>query len=153
MMQHYIKKKIVVYCFPFLQWYSVLTKEFKQALFQPMQQAHGSQTECVSHHTPQLVHAVKHEIEQITCNIIIKGISPKMCILCVRVKINKRLFEPFCVWILLSISLRFTSVIYFFKHNTALFCFINNHHYDSCEEVSLTQSIELCCAFGFKITG
>ena len=28
-----------------------------------------------------------------------KGISPKMCILCVRVKINKRSFEPFCVWI------------------------------------------------------
>ena len=29
-----------------------------------------------------------------------KGIFPKMCILCVRVKINKRSFEPFCVWIL-----------------------------------------------------
>ena len=29
-----------------------------------------------------------------------KGISPKMCILCVRVKITKRSFEPFCVWIL-----------------------------------------------------
>ena len=27
-----------------------------------------------------------------------KGISLKICILCVRVKINKRLFEPFCVW-------------------------------------------------------
>ena len=26
-----------------------------------------------------------------------KGISPKICILCVRVKINKRSFEPFCV--------------------------------------------------------
>ena len=26
-----------------------------------------------------------------------KGISPKMCILCVRVKINKRSFEAFCV--------------------------------------------------------
>ena len=31
---------------------------------------------------------------------LIKGISPKMCIQCVRVKINKRSFEPFCVWIL-----------------------------------------------------
>ena len=31
---------------------------------------------------------------------LIKGISPKMCILCVRVKINKRSFEPFCVWTL-----------------------------------------------------
>ena len=30
---------------------------------------------------------------------LIKGISPKICILCVRVKINKRSFEPFCVWI------------------------------------------------------
>ena len=29
---------------------------------------------------------------------LIKGISPKVCILCVRVKINKRSFEPFCVW-------------------------------------------------------
>ena len=31
---------------------------------------------------------------------MIKGISPKICILCVRVKINKRSFEPFRVWIL-----------------------------------------------------
>ena len=30
---------------------------------------------------------------------LIKRISPKICILCVRVKINKRSFEPFCVWI------------------------------------------------------
>ena len=30
-----------------------------------------------------------------------KGISPKMCILCVRIKINKRSFEIFCVWILM----------------------------------------------------
>ena len=29
-----------------------------------------------------------------------KGISPKICLLCVHVKISKRLFEPFCVWIL-----------------------------------------------------
>ena len=29
-----------------------------------------------------------------------KRIFPKICILCVRVKINKRSFEPFCVWIL-----------------------------------------------------
>ena len=28
---------------------------------------------------------------------LIKGISPKICILCVRAKINKRSFEPFCV--------------------------------------------------------
>ena len=28
-----------------------------------------------------------------------KGISPKICVLCVHVKINKRSFEPFCVWI------------------------------------------------------
>ena len=31
---------------------------------------------------------------------LIKRISPKMCIPCVRVKINKRSFKPFCVWIL-----------------------------------------------------
>ena len=37
-----------------------------------------------------------------------KGISPKICILCVRVKINKRSFEPFRVWIL------YTSLIYLF---------------------------------------
>ena len=30
-----------------------------------------------------------------------KGISPNICILCVRVIINKRSFEPCCVWILL----------------------------------------------------
>ena len=30
-----------------------------------------------------------------------------MCILSVRVKINKRSFEPFCVWILISTSLHF----------------------------------------------
>ena len=30
---------------------------------------------------------------------LIKGIAPKICILCVRVKINKRSFEPFGVWI------------------------------------------------------
>jgi len=28
-----------------------------------------------------------------------KWISPKICILCVSVKINKRSFESFCVWI------------------------------------------------------
>ena len=33
-----------------------------------------------------------------------KGISPKMCILCVRVKINKHSFEPFCVWFLFTIT-------------------------------------------------
>ena len=31
---------------------------------------------------------------------LIKGISPKMYTPCVRVKINKCSFEPFCVWIL-----------------------------------------------------
>ena len=35
----------------------------------------------------------------------IKEISPKICILCVRVKINKRSFEPFCVWILCQVVL------------------------------------------------
>ena len=30
---------------------------------------------------------------------LIKGMYPISCILCVRVKINKRSFEPFCVWI------------------------------------------------------
>ena len=29
-----------------------------------------------------------------------KGISPKICVLCARVKTSKRSFEPFCVWIL-----------------------------------------------------
>ena len=32
-----------------------------------------------------------------------KGIYPKICILCVRVKINKRSFEPFCVWLYLRV--------------------------------------------------
>ena len=27
------------------------------------------------------------------------------CLLCVRVKINKRSFEPFCVWIYIAIAL------------------------------------------------
>ena len=30
---------------------------------------------------------------------LIKGISPKFCVLCVHFKINKHSFEPFCVWI------------------------------------------------------
>ena len=34
-----------------------------------------------------------------------KGFCPKMCILCVRLKINKRSFEPFRVWILLNTAL------------------------------------------------
>jgi len=36
------------------------------------------------------------------CFVAWEGISPKMCILCVRViiKCNRRSFEPFCVWIL-----------------------------------------------------
>ena len=36
---------------------------------------------------------------------LIKEISPKICILCVRVKINKRSFEPFSVWILFYSSI------------------------------------------------
>ena len=51
------------------------------------------------------------EWEQDSCSLIadcknslffslIKEISPKICTLCVRVKINKRSFESFCVWIL-----------------------------------------------------
>jgi len=124
MMQHYINFFCGVLFSILLSTVLCTDKEFKQALFQPMQQAHSSQTERVSHHPPQLVHAVKHEIEQITCNIIIKGISPKMCILCVHVKINKRLFEPFCVWILLSISLRFTSIIYFLNIILLSFVFL-----------------------------
>ena len=54
----------------------------------------------------------------------ISGISLKMCILCqcVRVKINKRLFEPSCVWILFQSAsshsiLRITASII-----TALLC-------------------------------
>ena len=35
---------------------------------------------------------------------LITGISPKMCILCVRVKISKCSFEPFCVWIYCNCS-------------------------------------------------
>ena len=34
-----------------------------------------------------------------------KGISPKFCILCVRLIINKRSFEPFCVWTYLKAAL------------------------------------------------
>ena len=36
----------------------------------------------------------------LTVHFLSKGISKKTGILCVRVKINKRSFEPFCVWIL-----------------------------------------------------
>ena len=35
---------------------------------------------------------------------LINGMSPKSCILCVRVKINKRSFEPFCFLILEDFS-------------------------------------------------
>ena len=35
-----------------------------------------------------------------------KRISPKICILSVRVKINKRSFEPFCVWIFQNENIR-----------------------------------------------
>ena len=52
---------------------------------------------------------------------LIKGISPKICILCVRVKINKRSFESFCVWILFeNASSHFVSdFILFFYSKTA----------------------------------
>ena len=33
-----------------------------------------------------------------------KGVFPENCILCVRVKINNRSFEPFCVWIQFPMS-------------------------------------------------
>ena len=33
-----------------------------------------------------------------------KGISPKICLLCVRVMIDKRSFAPFCVWIQFKIN-------------------------------------------------
>ena len=36
---------------------------------------------------------------------LIKRISPKICIPCVRVKINKRSFEPFCVWIVCVVDI------------------------------------------------
>ena len=61
----------------------------------------------------------------ICCLIVVlwldKGISPKMCILCIRVKINKRSFEPFCIWILiylflLALGLLFClSAVFFFS--------------------------------------
>ena len=35
---------------------------------------------------------------------LIKVIPPKMCIMCIHVKINKRSFEPFCVGLCLSVS-------------------------------------------------
>ena len=37
-------------------------------------------------------------VQVLFCGLI-KGISLKICILCVCVQINKHLFEPFCVWI------------------------------------------------------
>ena len=39
------------------------------------------------------------EMGQVLFCGLIKGISPNICILCVRVKINKRSFKPFCAWI------------------------------------------------------
>ena len=48
---------------------------------------------------------------------LIKEISLKMCILCVRVKINKRSFEPFCVWVS-PFMLVFVSTCIDQDHNT-----------------------------------
>ena len=36
-------------------------------------------------------------VVQVSFYGLIMEVSPKICILCVRVKINKRSFEPFCV--------------------------------------------------------
>ena len=53
-----------------------------------------------------------------------------MCILCVRIRMNKRLFEPSCVWIfLLSLSLSlFFFFFFFFSSRSVLFvcccCFL-----------------------------
>ena len=44
-----------------------------------------------------------YQVTVLFCGLI-KGIPPKMCILCVPVKINKRSFEPFCVGLCLSVS-------------------------------------------------
>ena len=41
-----------------------------------------------------------HEVKPPFCGLI-KGISPEIYVLCVRVKINKRSLKPFCVWKLL----------------------------------------------------
>ena len=46
-----------------------------------------------------------------------KGISQRICILCVRVIINKRSFEPFCVWIfLLSVCKHSSLLLHWFSN-------------------------------------
>ena len=47
-----------------------------------------------SHTAPELC---RLSVVQVSFYGLIMGVSPKICILCVRVKINKRSFEPFCV--------------------------------------------------------
>ena len=39
------------------------------------------------------------------------GDFPKICILCVRVIINKHSLEPFCVWITAAISINLTKAV------------------------------------------
>ena len=55
--------------------------------------------------TANLIQAQKGSSERLfiltqTHSKHIFGEIPQICILCVHVKINKRLFEPYCIWIL-----------------------------------------------------
>ena len=46
-----------------------------------------------------LLDSFGHYLTKVSFCGLTKGISPKICILCVSVKINKRSFEYFCIWI------------------------------------------------------
>ena len=68
-----------------------------------------------------------------------KGISPKICILCVRVIINERSFEPFCVWILFwsasshSVSdFYMTTILHYYRRKIGLVRVIQLHGVVTC---------------------
>ena len=56
---------------------------------------------------------------------LINGISLKICILCVRVKIPQRSFEPFCVWFLFqNASSHSVVVVVVFVGFCLIVCFV-----------------------------
>ena len=99
------------------------TKRFKQMFIyfdMDTQYANFWEIPFVKHNLPSTKQATKTQPKQSCCFFslsffisfnhlsvvsvlfcgLTKGISLKICMLCVRVKINKCSFEPFCVWIL-----------------------------------------------------
>ena len=72
-------------------------------------------------------------------NGLTKAISPKFCILCVRIKINEHSFEPFGVWILFwsasshSVSdLYVTTILHYYNRKIELVRVIQTHGVVTC---------------------